>query len=120
MPPISLVHELEVICRAIDSLHQYIDRKSQELHTTEELLRNKHAFNHRQQALIGHALRHPGMRYTVEGHRGSHAVVYQTARADLLELQQLGLLEKSKFGKAFSFQAPPDLAERLKHPDDTP
>jgi DeoR/GlpR family transcriptional regulator of sugar metabolism len=39
--------------------------------------------------------------------------VYQTARRDLLELETLGLLEKTKQGNAYVYYAPADLRERL-------
>lgn len=110
-----LIYQTDVICRAIESLHHYIERKSREWRSTEELLRNTSELNHRQQALIGHALRHPGMRYTVEGHRNSHGIVYETARRDLLELQRIGWLEVKKVGQAFMFSAPADLPERVQN-----
>lgn len=69
--------------------------------------------DHRQLALIRHALRHPGAVYTIEGHRQSHAVVYQTARSDLLQLVELGLVSKRKAGHAFVFEAVPELGTRL-------
>ena len=109
-----LIYQTDVICRAIESLHGYIERKSHEWRSTEELLRNTSELNHRQQALVGHALRHPGMRYTVEGHRNSHGIVYETARRDLLELQRMNWLEMRKVGQAFVFSAPVDLVERVK------
>ncbi len=108
-----LIHQSEVICRAIENLHHYIDQKSREWRSTEALLRNASALNHRQQALIGHALRHPGTRYTVEGHRRSHGTALQTARTDLKELHRMGWLELTKVGKALTFFAPADLAERV-------
>lgn len=40
-------------------------------------------------------------------------MVYQTARHDLLELEALGLLEKTKQGNAYVFYAPADLRDRL-------
>lgn len=42
-----------------------------------------------------------------------HGVVYQTARADLIGLQALGLLEMHKAGKKFTFTAAPDLKAEL-------
>ena len=84
-----LIHQSEVICRAIESLRRYIERKSHEWRSTETLLRNAFSLNYRQQAIIGHALRHPGMRYTVEGHRSSHGIVHETARRDLMELNRM-------------------------------
>lgn len=69
--------------------------------------------NHRQVALLTHALRHPGEAYAISGHRHTHGIVYQTARADLLELCELGLLNKARSGKAFVFIAPMDLQGRV-------
>jgi len=109
-----LAYQSEVIRRAIASLHEYIADTSKQLRATESLLRDAAALNHRQQALIGHALRHPGMRYSVEGHRRSHDIVYETARRDLLQLANLELLETGRVGNAFSFTVPEDLAERIQ------
>lgn len=108
-----LIYQSEVIRRAINSLHDYIAEKNKELRTLEDTLRHAPDLNHRQQALIGHALRHPGTRYTVAGHQRSHGTVYETARRDLLDLTKTGLLEMRRDGKAFLFTAPADLPERV-------
>ena len=42
--------------------------------------------NHRQIQLLGHALRNPGIRYTVKSHRTSHGITANTARTDLVKL----------------------------------
>ena len=55
-----LLYQCEVIRRAIASLHDYIEQKSTEVRQSEGLLRGATVLNHRQQALIAHALRHPG------------------------------------------------------------
>lgn len=39
---------------------------------------------------------------------------YDTARTDLLRLVELGLLEKSKIGKAFAFTATRDLKRAIE------
>ena len=109
-----LHYQCQVIRRAIASLHEYIDRKSKELRETEVVMRGATDLNHRQQALLAHAMRHPGTRYTVEGHRRSHAIAYETARYDLLGLANAHLLESRKTGRAFTFIAPPDIAQRLQ------
>lgn len=109
-----IIHQLRVILRAIDALHEYLDRKTEQIRETSGLLRKSESFNHRQAALLSHALRHPGFRYTIKSHQNSHAVVYQTARSDLLDLAESGLLEVQKSGNAYVFSAPPDLNERLK------
>ena len=69
--------------------------------------------NHRQIALLSHALRHPVQDYTVESHRRSHRITTQTARTDLQRLTERGLLEQRKRGRAFVFRAPDDLRERI-------
>jgi Fic family protein len=83
------------------------------LRALENTLRHAPNLNHRQQALIGHALCHPGMRYTVAGHQRSHGIVYETARKDLLDLQKAGFLDLRRNGKAFVFITPSDLADRV-------
>ena len=112
-----LLHQLQTIRQAIAALHEYVARQSREQQETERLLAAsptlRGRFNHRQVALLNHALRNTGEAYRVDAHQRSHAVVYQTARRDLLELEELGLLEKTRQGNAFLFFAPTDLRERL-------
>ena len=71
--------------------------------------------NHRQITLLTHALRHPGEEYRVDSHQRTHGVVYQTARADLLGLEALGLLRRTKIGNAFHFTPVADLRERIEN-----
>ncbi len=111
-----LLHQLDVISQAIDALHGYLKEKTRETRATERLLEgapSRGLFNHRQIALLTHALKHADARYTVESHRASHAVAYATARADLLQLAELGLLLKQGQGKRFVFLVPGDLSDRM-------
>jgi len=111
-----LLHQLDVIRQAIDALHGYLKEKTQEARSTERLLEDaqlRSLCNHRQIALLSHALKHADALYTVESHRASHAVAYATARADLLQLAQLGVLQKAGQGKRFVFTVPADLHTRL-------
>lgn len=112
-----LLHQLSTIRRAIAALHEYLDRKVGEQRETEQLLaaspKLRTRFNHRQVALLTHALRNTGEGYRVDAHQRSHSVVYQTARTDLMDLHALGLLEKAKQGNAYVFFAPDDLRDRL-------
>ncbi|MEN8108404.1 MAG: Fic family protein, partial [Pseudomonadota bacterium] len=70
--------------------------------------------NHRQIALLSHALRHARHGYTVVSHKRSHRVTHQTARTDLQQLVDLSMLDKGKRGRAFVFYAPDDLRERIE------
>ncbi|HEX6749292.1 MAG TPA: Fic family protein [Longimicrobium sp.] len=108
-----LLHQLRVMRRAIGELQEHLRKKVKEVREVQHLLRGDQSFNHRQLALLGHALKHAGKTYTIQSHQRSHGVVYQTARADLLSLASRGLLMQQKVGRAFVFIAPTDLAERL-------
>ncbi len=112
-----LLHQLHTIRQAIAALHDYVDRKVREQHETRKLLASSAAlrgrFNHRQIALLNHALRNTGEAYRLDAHQRSHSVVYQTARNDLLTLEEMGLLEKTRQGNAYVFYAPADLHDRL-------
>ena len=113
-----ILHQLAIIQKAIAALHQYLDRKVREQRSAEHLLRQSAGMadqlNHRQVALLSHALRHPGHGYTVKSHERSHRVTTQTSRTDLLKLAELKLLEQRKRGRKFVFYAPLDLDERIK------
>jgi Fic family protein len=106
-----ILHQLRVISRAIDT--NYLRRKMQEVRQVQSLLKQSGDLNHRQLALLSHAFRHPDMNYTIQSHQTSHNVVYQTARTDLLDLVDRGLLVQRKVGKAYAFVAPTNLGERL-------
>jgi Fic family protein len=108
-----IIYQLDVIRRAIRELHAYIERKAKQLQAVEAELRGVEVLNHRQKALVSHALRHPQHRYTIESHKRSHAVVYQTARTDLLDLRNRGLLEATKVGRRWFFTPAKDLHGRL-------
>ena len=92
-------------------------RKTAEVRVTLDLIRQspvlRDMMNHRQVALLDHALKHPDATYTIEGHRRSHDISYATARADLLGLADLALLDQAKVGREFVFFSFPDLRLRL-------
>ena len=108
-----VLYQLEVISRAIDELHDYLARKMAEVREVERAIKSSAEFNPRQLALLGHALRNPETVYTFGSHQRSHGVAYQSARTDLLDLAERGLLVQRKLGRKFVFDPAPDLAERL-------
>ena len=109
-----LDYQLSVIRRSIDDLQTYLAKKIKEVARVESLLKRSTEFNHRQLAVLGHALRHPGARYTIKSHQRSHRVVYDTARTDLLDLAEKALLHQRKRGNTYEFIAPADLHDRLQ------
>lgn len=109
-----IMYQLQVIMRAINGLEGYLQRKMAEVKRTEKLIKQLGTLNHRQVALLNHALRHPDHPYTVKSHSLSHNIVAQTARTDLEGLVERSLLEKRKVGKGYTFYPVEDLPEKLK------
>jgi Fic family protein len=109
-----IIHQTEVMRKAVKELHAYITRKTDEVEESRGFIATLDWLTHRQQIILAHALKHPGSRYTVAEHQSRHGIAYATARADLLRLSEHGLLEKHTRGKEFIFTSPNDLLKRLK------
>lgn len=111
-------HQLDVLVKAVDGLRGYLDRKQAERFEVERLLKPgsklSRSLNHRQRALLVHALKNTGHSYRIAEHQRTHGVTYQTARTDLLQLAKLKLLQQFQQGKAFVFVARADLAAHLR------
>jgi Fic family protein len=111
------VYHLDAIERSIRELHAYLARKAEQLREIQRTVAAKPGeFNHRELALLQHAVRTPGSDYTVVSHARSHQVSGETARQDLVHLESLGLLERRKVGKAYVWSAVEDLEARLSAP----
>jgi Fic family protein len=112
-----LVHQMGVIRKAIDDLHLYLAKKSQQKQEVAEILeasKLKGLLNFRQISLIRNALKNPGAEYTIKSHQTSHGVAYQTARTDLFDLcDKYRLIKKFKSGRTDVFIAPADLAQLI-------
>lgn len=112
-----LVYNLRVISRAIQALHVYLTRKARESRALEETLKGAnlaHILNHRQVALLSHVLKYPDTTYTIESHRRSHNVTYETARTDLIGLNKLGFVDATKWGRKLVYRAQPDVETRIR------
>ena len=106
-------HQLDVICSSITALREYIRVKQAEAESMRRHLGAGSDFNHRQLALLKHALKHPFATFTVVSHQSSHAISNQTAKNDLTALEDKGLLQRAKVGKAFVYSPAADLADKL-------
>lgn len=106
-------HQISVVLQSIDALAEYVEGKIAATHQIEAAILATPELNHRQVRLLSHALRHPGFKYTVRSHQNSHRVVTNTARADLVDLAERGLLVQSKQGRQHVFLAPRDLDARI-------
>ena len=109
-----LVHQLKVIMSSIADLEEYLNRKIEQVHALENKLKNAGQFNHRQLALLSHAIRGNSDGYTFRSHQTSHNIVRATARADLLSLEEHGLLFRGgKRSGAIVFYPAEDIDERI-------
>lgn len=109
-----IIHQLDVIIRAIKALESYIGRKAEEVQQIDSILKNMLALNHRQKALIAHGMKNPRAVYSIESHQRSHNIAYATSRNDLLKLLDAGLLEQFKIGKGLRFRPTADIRSRLE------
>lgn len=109
-----LLYQLDVIQRAVEELHSYLNGKMDEVKRVEALIKDLDTFNRRQLAVLGESLRDPDRAYTFNSHAAEHAVTHETARHDLQELQRHGLLERRREGKRFVFHPASNLAARLR------
>jgi len=109
-----LLHQLDIIEKAIEDLHLYLQRKIAEVRDVERLLDGTEGLNARQLSLLTDAVRHPDSAYTLSSHARNHRVTHETARSDLAGLTDRGLLTRRRRGRAYLFEPLPNLAERLK------
>lgn len=109
-----LIHQLHVIESAIADVHTYVQRKTAEVRSLERLLHGDGNLNGRQLALLTDAVRHPEAVYSFDSHASSHRVTHETARSDLGELLERGLLSRRQKGKKYIFEPAHDLEARLK------
>ncbi len=109
-----IMFNLRAFHLSIEDLRKYVSKKQQELREASKLVRRIQGLNHRQQELINHAIHHSDSAYTIRHHMSIHGIVYQTARADLLQLFNKGLLIKERDGRNFAFYPVENLSKKLK------
>lgn len=94
-----ILYQLEVMVQGIGELETYLERKVAAVRSVEQKIRATEGMNHRQIALLSHALRHPQAEYSIKSHQRSHNVAYATARSDLFQLVEAGYLNAVRSGK---------------------
>ena len=109
-----LIHQLEVIERAIDEIRAYLQRKTKEVREIEGLLRGAAGLNRRQLELLTNAVHHPDASYSFTGHASAQRVTHETARSDLSDLVKRGLLVQRRLGREYLFEPAPDLPDLLR------
>ncbi|MEM6649879.1 MAG: Fic family protein [Pseudomonadota bacterium] len=101
-----IIHQLDVILKALDALDGYLEQKSNErneLQNRLEALRNNRRLNIRQVAIVEQTIRNPHSRLTIKEHGQRSGVTYLTARKDLDDLVAENFLTRSN-GKPIIYQ----------------
>ena len=91
-------YQVKTIDSAFKDLKLYIDNQIKEKEKTYELLKID-GINNRQHYLIRQFTENPNKTMTINELQNTFNVVYQTARTDLLDLVNLGFLDKKTLGK---------------------
>ncbi len=109
-----VLYQLGIIQRAITDLHEYLNRKMEETRRLRKTLSTlSRQFNHRQLALLEHAINNPGAEYTVASHGRSHMVAPQTARTDLQSLERQSLLTRIASKRGYAWNPVENLTDLL-------
>lgn len=94
-----VLHQLKVMSEALQELMEHLTERAASMAELAKTVAGFDALNHRQRALLEHAIHHPRESYTIEGHAESHQVHYQTARNDFVELLQKGYFVGRRVGR---------------------
>lgn len=108
-----LLHQLEVLERATDDLIHHLSERAAERGRVSRAFSETQAMNQRQQAVLAYLVRQAGASVTVKGHATSHAVTYLTARKDLQQMEELGLLRRLRVGKTDRYFVAKDAQSRM-------
>lgn len=106
--------QLRTIEESITHLYEHLQHKVAEQQQFVNRIKDTAAVNHRQRALLVHILKHPEQGTNVSTYCNEHRVVRQTARTDLAQLVQMGLLRMQKVKREFVYYPVADLEQRLK------
>ena len=109
-----IMFQLDMIEQSITRLEAYLKRKRTEVRELEAHFRGHLTLNHRQRAVLSAAIRDPFASFYIATHQRRHQVAYLSARNDLIGLEELGLLRRTRDGRALRFVPPHDLVDRLR------
>lgn len=113
-----IMHQIDVIIKAIKNFEMYISKKEMQKYEMENLFEGldklRSILNKRQEEVLINSLNKPGVEYKIKKHKNIHNITYQTARADLLSMCELFLLEKRTIGREFIFKTPNDIKNRFE------
>lgn len=92
-----------VIMDAVEELKKHIQDEREKNHRIRIEIEAFSDLNIRQTRIIQHVMSHPHDILTIKMHQNINQIAYQTARTDLLELEDRGWIKSVKKGKTFYF-----------------
>jgi len=98
-----LSYKLKLARNAIEDFIQYLHKKQDEAHKLKERLITTDEINNRQLDIIDLLQRNPNIEIDLQAYKQRNKVAYQTARTDLLGLEERDILKKISRGKKFVF-----------------
>lgn len=111
-----LVYNLSSIRFALHELKKYLQRKQLEMANANQLLIHSRGLNPRQKSLIHHSIQHQDTVYTIEAHKNTNGIAYETSRKDLMTLASKGFLTMEKGSKRLLLFRPTGKAmEKLRN-----
>ena len=101
-----IMYSMKSLRVAFQSLVTYRDRKREERQQASEIMYQltQKGFNKRQADLLGYLFVKPKAKITVPIYSKRHEIVRQTASRDLTDLEEKGILFKSKDGKTIAYE----------------
>lgn len=101
-----IMYSMKSLRVAFQSLVKYLDRKRDERQKASEIMYEltQKGFNKRQSDLLGYLVIKPKAKMTVPIYSKRHDIVRQTATRDLSDLEEKGIIMKSKDGKTMVYE----------------
>ncbi len=87
---------------ALKDFFEYVARETQEIEKAKEIV-NGEGLNFRQIEMVMNFAKHPMKAFTVKEIMNTYKVTYETARSDLISLENLGHCNKERMGRKYYY-----------------
>lgn len=98
-----ILYQIDTMNKALTDLIHYIEEKQEYQKKAQELIKTRKDLNPRQAEILSEMMETPNQVYTIFQIAKRSNVVYQTARTDLMHLEEQGYIVKEKRGKGLFF-----------------
>lgn len=106
--------ELQLMLKELGYLEKRLLAVHREDTSIRSVLEGERYLNARQRDILLFSARNPHCRHTISDCMGLYKVAYATARQDLVDLTEMGLLSQFRQGRAFVFESTPRFIALIK------